>query len=277
MTAMRATSIWVVTEKPDHPVLVDVAARLRDGHEVAMVDPTRPPPPGRCDLLLLKSHSADALRMARANAALGVDVVNDPDAVEATIDRVEMATRAERFGIPFPATALTTVNDLANGRAGPFGPCVVKSRFSRAGDFVVRVRHLHELDAQTLAWGTEPVVVQPLLANDGVDHKVWVVGDAVFHQRRQSPLNPPDEPRGEATPVAAADPRDAARWSAIVDRVRTAFGLELFGFDVIDTPTGPVVVDVNSFPGVRGISGAAAAFCAFANGRLRAGTGERRG
>jgi ribosomal protein S6--L-glutamate ligase len=277
MTAVAGAAIWLVTEKQDHPVLNQVVDLLRRDHLVAVVDPTDAPPAGHCDLLLLKSHSAAALRLARAQSALGVDVVNAPDAVEATTDRVAMASRALASGVPFPSTTLTTVDELASGGAAPFVPCVVKSRFSRGGDFVARVTDVRQLDGQTSTWGREPVVVQPLLPNDGVDHKVWVVGDAVFHQRRQSPLNPPDEPRGVATPVPTASRPEPSRWMPLIERLRSAFGLELFGFDVIDTPTGPVVVDVNSFPGVRGMAGAAEAFCAFAVRRLATNAAERDG
>ena len=36
-----------------------------------------------------------------------------------------------------------------------------------------------------------------------------------------------------------------------------AFGLGLFGLDIIETAEGPFVVDVNYFPGYKGIPGAA--------------------
>ena len=38
----------------------------------------------------------------------------------------------------------------------------------------------------------------------------------------------------------------------IATRIRSGFGLELFGCDVIESPDGPRVVDVNYFPGYKG-------------------------
>jgi glutathione synthase/RimK-type ligase-like ATP-grasp enzyme len=35
------------------------------------------------------------------------------------------------------------------------------------------------------------------------------------------------------------------------------FGLGLFGVDIIEGPDGPVIVDVNSFPGYKGVPNAA--------------------
>ena len=34
-------------------------------------------------------------------------------------------------------------------------------------------------------------------------------------------------------------------------RARAAFGLQAYGVDLLITPDGPVVVDVNAFPGFR--------------------------
>ena len=45
---------------------------------------------------------------------------------------------------------------------------------------------------------------------------------------------------------------------AVALRVGRALGLELFGLDVIESPGGPVVVDVNYFPGYKGVPDAGA-------------------
>ena len=258
-------TVWLVTEKPDHPVLAAVVTRLRDVERVLVVDPTSPPPTGeRCDLMLLKSYSPVALALARSRAASGTIVVNDPDAVEAVIDRAQMADRLARAGVQCaPTTMPTTIDAVLLGGFALNGPAVIKSRYSRGGDLVVAVDDRDEIRQFANDWGAEPVVIQPRLPNDGVDHKVWVIGTSVFHARRASPLRPGAVVDERPSPALARD------WSPLVDRLRAAFGLEIFGFDVIDTPGGPVVVDVNSFPGVRGVDGAVDAFVAFARNRLR--------
>ena len=42
-------------------------------------------------------------------------------------------------------------------------------------------------------------------------------------------------------------------------RCGAAFGLGLYGLDLIETPRGPFVVDVNYFPGYKGLPDAAEA------------------
>jgi ribosomal protein S6--L-glutamate ligase len=44
------------------------------------------------------------------------------------------------------------------------------------------------------------------------------------------------------------------------------FELSLYGVDLLVTARGPVVVDVNAFPGYGGVPGASAALAAFAEG-----------
>jgi ribosomal protein S6--L-glutamate ligase len=54
--------------------------------------------------------------------------------------------------------------------------------------------------------------------------------------------------------------RDLLRLAVICGE---AFGLSLYGVDVLETPEGPVVVDVNEFPNYTGVDEAPAAIGAF--------------
>ncbi|MFD0527211.1 hypothetical protein ACFQ1I_08035 [Kitasatospora arboriphila] len=38
----------------------------------------------------------------------------------------------------------------------------------------------------------------------------------------------------------------------------------MYGVDILDTPDGPLIVDVNAFPGIRGQAGAPEALAALA-------------
>jgi glutathione synthase/RimK-type ligase-like ATP-grasp enzyme len=57
-------------------------------------------------------------------------------------------------------------------------------------------------------------------------------------------------------------------------RCGEAMGLSLYGLDVIESPDGPVVVDVNYFPGYKGVPGAAAAIADHIDHAARATTGR---
>lgn len=97
-----------------------------------------------------------------------------------------------------------------------------------------------------------PYLVEELIKHDGSDRKLYVAGDRVSGLLKPSTLTHGHTTQGvpfEVHPELA----DLAR------RTLGHLGLHLAGVDVVIGPDGPVVVDVNAFPGYRGVEGAAAA------------------
>jgi ribosomal protein S6--L-glutamate ligase len=264
--------IALITDRPDHPVLAAMVDELRIRHRVAVVsvgagvDPAElAAQEGRAlaDVYLLKSHTAEALEFAHRLETCGGMVINSWASTLVCQDRVLMSRRLAEAGLPCPRT--WTVPTLGKARRLVHGlsfPLIVKSRFSRRGDLVTRVGSTDELEALMPQWGGEPVILQEYAENDGWDVKLWVVGSNAFAARRRSPLDP-DAGR-ENHPIAEGElPR---AWVAATLQVGRAFALSLYGVDLLVTPWGPAIVDVNAFPGYRGVPGAASALAAFTEG-----------
>jgi glutathione synthase/RimK-type ligase-like ATP-grasp enzyme len=260
--------VCLLTDKPDHPVLAAATRLLEGRHVVEVIDPERSSAyriePGRelADVYLLKAHSARALALAGNLEDLGARVVNERAATAACQDRVRMARRARTAGLPFPRTQ--TFGRLSGLVAYGVGggvlnfPLIVKSRLSRRGDLVTRVEDLDHLRALAVYWGREPVVVQEFVANDRWDHKLWVIGSEVFAGLRRTPLDgvTPEA----ATALVTADL--ASGWLELARRAGEVFGLAVYGIDILATARGPVIVDVNAFPGCRNMPGAPEALAA---------------
>jgi ribosomal protein S6--L-glutamate ligase len=252
--------ICLLTDRPDHPVLAAAMEQLRSHHRVRVVDPETLSAVGLerelrapADLYLLKSHTPAAIAVARRLEERGAAVVNSALATSRCVDRVMMARLLEGAGLPTPRT-------LNAGRLGSLAartdivfPIIVKSRHSRRGDLVVRVDDAAELAALLPEWADEPVVVQEFLPGDGWDIKLWVTGDHRYGARRRTPLEA-DASR-ETLPIAELP----AEWTHILTRIGSVFELSLFGVDLLLTERGPMVIDVNAFPGFRGVFGAAEA------------------
>ncbi|MDO5535702.1 MAG: hypothetical protein Q4F65_13765, partial [Propionibacteriaceae bacterium] len=100
-----------------------------------------------------------------------------------------------------------------------------------------------------------PYVVEECIAHDGIDRKLYVAGAEVFGLLKPSTLLAEHTTSGEPF-----HPDDALRALALA--ATAAVGLHLAGVDVVIGPDGPVVVDVNPFPGYRGVAGAADAVAA---------------
>jgi ribosomal protein S6--L-glutamate ligase len=199
------------------------------------------------DLYLLKSDSELAFSLATALEGLGARVLNGCSASARAKDKVLAAMTLLRAGIPAPralvaARADQLAADVANG------PLVLKPHrgYHGAGVKVADTpATLPPADAYP-----DLVFAQDYLAGARTDLKVFVIGDEVFGVRKAF---------GPDSFLQAGEP---ARLSAEVERIARrcgeAFGLELYGLDLAEDESGLYVVDVNYFPGYRGVPDAAA-------------------
>ncbi|MQY07086.1 ATP-grasp domain-containing protein [Actinomadura macrotermitis] len=256
--------VAMVTADRRHPLLTGAAELLSPRHRVQWIHPDDEPPALPADVYLLKARTPRALALARALERSGAPVLNPAAATADCQDRVLMEEIALRAGLPFArAVAVSTPRRLIDEGPLPY-PVVIKSRHSRSRDLVTRADGPADLRALMPEWADEPVVVQRLAANDGWDRKLWIIGGRVFAALRPSELaaRPHVLPPGDIPPA----------WIDLAHRAGEAFGLQVFGVDVVCGPgRDPLVVDVNAFPGARGQEGAPAALAALALRAAEAG------
>src|SRR5258708_26216664 len=133
-------------------------------------------------------------------------------------------------------------------------PLIIKSHYSHRGDLVDKVRTIEQLQARASEWSQEPVVLQEFAAGDGWDNKLWIIDQHIFAARRHTPLEA--NPSREDFPIPPEElPRD---WAHIALEIGRVFNMRLFGVDLLITERGPIIVDVNSFPGFAGVPDTAA-------------------
>jgi ribosomal protein S6--L-glutamate ligase len=254
--------IHLLAEASPNPVLTAVMAELAERHDVAVYDaetlptgygpgPDLPDPP---DVVLLKSRTPQARRVAETAERAGSLVVNSPAATAAALDRAVTAAALDRAGVPTPRSwSVPALRSLATDGAALPWPLVVKSRTSSRRDLVRLVSSPAELRELLPEWGDEPVVAQEFAANDGFDIKFWVIGDDLSAARRRSALEVVDK-SADVFLESADLPED---WTRTARNAGRAMGLQLYGADLLITGGRPVVVDVNPFPGFRGARGPA--------------------
>jgi ribosomal protein S6--L-glutamate ligase len=92
------------------------------------------------------------------------------------------------------------------------------------------------------------VFAQEYLADAKKDLKVFAIGDEVFGVRKQFSTN---SFLSSGEPVPLAD-----EVIAMARHCGKAFGLQLYGLDIAEDRDGTYVVDVNYFPGYRGVPNA---------------------
>ena len=276
-------NVCLIIDKPEtrqHPVIAVALHHHSATHTVRLLDLGALSGPDAiaqedertpADLYLLKSHAPQALEVARRLEERGALVVNTWASTSACQDRALMAQRMRAVGLPWPRTwSLATLESLLAHPellvSVPL-PLVLKSRYSRRGDLVVKVDRVEQVQALAARWGQEPIIVQELVSSDGWDLKVWVIDHQVWAARRRSALDA--QASADSFPVAPDDlPRAWARLALEIGRV---CDLRLYGVDFLLGAQGPVAVDVNAFPGFRGVPGASSALVALVDqlGRAR--------
>jgi ribosomal protein S6--L-glutamate ligase len=275
--AHRRSGVCFVVDR-DHPVITATAEQVSRQHPVAIIDPQACPRDADpiADVYLLKSHGPKAIELARKLEARGARVVNTSTATETCVDRVLTSSRMQIAGLPWPRTAsYACLHSLVSQphRELPMRlPFIVKSRRSRRGDLVAKVSRIAELTELAALWADEPVIVQEFLPGDGWDWKLWVIGNHLAGARRRTAL---EEGRGEDRPLQLDDLPTS--WLRLVRDIGALFGLELYGVDLLATERGPVVVDVNSFPGYRSVRDAPALLASFVDGAVDGRAARRRG
>lgn len=266
--------IGVIAPGPHHPVLTAMAGLLAHAHHVDRIDPGHGTAPNGplADIYLLKARTRRALALARTLEDRGATVVNSAAATGLCQDRTAMAALAHSAGLPFPeTTTVTTLSRLTDATTDLTCPFVVKSRHSRRHDLVARVDSAARLHALAAGWAQEPVVIQPFAENSGQDHKLWVIGDRVFAALRPSEL----ASTGRGPTISLPLGELPADWIDLVREVGAVFALDVYGVDIIDTGDGgPLIVDINAFPGIRDQEGAPQALAALVL-RVAKSTGPR--
>jgi fructose-1,6-bisphosphatase/inositol monophosphatase family enzyme/glutathione synthase/RimK-type ligase-like ATP-grasp enzyme len=252
-------AVLLVKHPPERksPIMPEVFRLLRDrGAEVELVYPDE----GTTDLAqvrvehdlyVLKSGTETALSLAGALHHQGAAVLNPYPAAAALRNKVVSTRMLQAAGVPVPETWLESdARNLAPLLAR--GPIVVKPYRGSEGRGVRVVR-----DAAALADGASEGAGSPVFAQryhapdgDGTDLKLYVIGGRTFGVRRTWPPRTYEDKLGRPFDVSR-ELQDVAR------RCGEALGVEQFGVDVVMSEGRPWVVDMQSFPGFKGVPDAA--------------------
>jgi ribosomal protein S6--L-glutamate ligase len=194
------------------------------------------------DLYLLKSGTEPALSLGGALHVLGARTLNPYPTVSMLRNKVIVMRALQAVGVPVPETFMTT-------NPGDFvplldaGPLMLKPYRGTRGEGV-RVVHRAE-DLADLPSG-ELHLAQRFHEPDGNDHKLFRIGDEIFGIRRVWPITTYADKLGEPF-----DPSPELRDIAV--RCGRAFGIDLYGLDVIMSQGQPYVVDLNKFGSYMGV------------------------
>lgn len=230
------------------PEMVDRLHSL--GCETEVIDPDAGPVDlgavrTDADVYILKSGTEAALSFAGVLHARGARVVNPYPVAAACRDKVVQTHVLAEAGVPVPQSWMS-VDPMSLLAQLSEGPLILKDPRGSQGRGLEIVHDRDRLAA--LPAGT-PWLAMRYYRPEGQDLKLYRIGDEVFGVERIFPARTYTQKLGR--PYAVSDElRD------IVLRCGDAFGISVYGVDVIRSRGKHWVVDMSSFPGFKGVPAA---------------------
>jgi len=219
--------------------------------------------PVECEAILPRigySITRRGVAIVRQFEQAGAIVLNSSYGIVRSRDKLVACQMMAERRVPVPITAhVGSWEDTGRAVSRVGGtPCVVKSTEGTHGSGVFLVRseqQARQLVYQMLERGMRPLVQEYIEESHGQDTRAFVVGgEVVASMRRKAPGN---EFRSNFHLGGSVNEVDLTqRQREIAVQATETLGLDLAGVDMLESARGPLVLEVNSSPGLEGIEGA---------------------
>jgi ribosomal protein S6--L-glutamate ligase len=233
------------------PMPMVVADQLQQwGHEIDVLQPYAAVTSltdlslTKYDAYVLKTVSdGPGLTILEAAEAVGIPTINNSRAIRLIRDKAVAAAFAQACGLPVPTTYFVGHPRALVKVPHELYPVVVKpSNGTSLQD--IHLVHTPEEMEQIILDEHSYYLAMRYVENSGYDIKLYVTGQEVHAIVKSSPLH------GMVREEEIAVSRDMLK---LARRVGQVFGLDLYGVDVLETPQGLMLVDINDFPSFYGV------------------------
>jgi ribosomal protein S6--L-glutamate ligase len=216
--------------------------------------------PLECDAVIPRiGHSITrrGVSIVKQFERMGVIVINKSDGIANSRDKLVACQLMADAGVPVPITANVGAWEDTVRAVNQVGgtPCVIKSSEGTHGSGVFLAhteQQARQLVYQMLERGMRPLVQEYIQESHGQDVRALVVGGEVVAAMRRkahgSEFRSNFHLGGSVEPVEISD-----RIAKIACTAANKLGLDLAGVDMLESRNGPLVLEVNSSPGLEGI------------------------
>ena len=184
---------------------------------------------------------------------LGMLMINSPLAIERSVDKYCSLTLFQENSLPVPRTAVTESPDEALKCFQELGgDVVVKPLFGSRG---VGATRIFDPDVaarvfRTISFYHGVLYLQEFIPHGGSDIRAFVIGSRVVAAIRRIAENWKTNVSLGAKPVPLNLTEELENLAVKAAKV---IGCKVTGVDIVEGPEGPVVVELNSQPGWRGL------------------------
>lgn len=184
---------------------------------------------------------------------LGMLIINPPLAIERSVDKYCALTFFQENGLPVPRTAVTESHDEALKCFHELGgDVVVKPLFGSRGVGATRISDpdIAARVFRTISFHHGVLYLQEFVPHGDSDIRTFVIGDRVVASMRRIADNWKTNVSLGAKPTHL---KITGELEKLAVKVAEVIGCKVTGVDIIEGPDGPVVVELNSQPGWRGL------------------------
>lgn len=184
---------------------------------------------------------------------LGKFVVNPPLSIERSVDKYHTLALFEEYGLPVPPTVVTeSVDEALRGFHELGGDIVLKPLFGSRGIGSTRVTDADVAERlfRAIVFSHGVLYLQKFMPHGDSDVRAFVVGDRVIAAMRRVSENWKTNVSLGAKPVALKITNELEQMALEATRV---LDCKVAGVDLLETSEGPVIIELNSQPGWRGL------------------------
>jgi len=183
----------------------------------------------------------------------GLYMVNPPNAIEHCVDKYDILALLEDSQVPVPRTLATeSVNEALAAFNELGGDIVVKPIFGSRGQGVTRITNIDIADTifKAIAFHHGVIYMQEFVQHGFSDIRAFVIGNRVVASMRRVANSWKTNYSQGAKPVPE---KISKEFEDIAIKSAQAVGCKIAGVDILESPNGPRIVDVNSQPGWKGL------------------------
>jgi len=183
----------------------------------------------------------------------GLYMVNPPNAIEHCVDKYDILALLEDSNVPVPRTLATeSVNEALAAFNELGGDIVVKPIFGSRGQGVTRITDIDIADTifKAIAFHHGVIYMQEFIQHGFSDIRAFVIGDRVIASMRRVATSWKTNYSQGAKPVPE---KISKEFEDLAIKSAQAVGCKIAGVDILESPDGPRIVDVNSQPGWKGL------------------------
>jgi len=184
---------------------------------------------------------------------LGMLIVNSPSSIERSVDKYHTLALLEEHGLPVPRTAVTESHRKALKCFYELGgDVVVKPLFGSRGVGSTRISDpdIAMRIFRAISFYHGVLYIQEFVPHGGSDVRAFVVGDRVIASMQRVAGTWKTNVSLGAKPVPLQLSR---KLEDLAVRTAKVIGCKVAGVDILEGPSGPLIVELNSQPGWRGL------------------------